>query len=57
MNMLRVQHLVANKFQTTIHLRLPLSKVQAAIELYQKNPTAGKVLLVADTEKIRLDGV
>lgn len=55
-NALRVQPLVANKFQTTIQQRFPLASVQPAIALYQKNPTAGKVLLVADPGKIHLDG-
>ncbi len=48
LNMLRVQGLVRRVFHTTIQKRLPLAQVQAAIDLYQKNPTAGKVLLVAD---------
>ena len=55
-NALRVQPLVANKFQTTIQQRFPLASVQPAIALYQKNPTAGKVLLVADPGKMSLDG-
>lgn len=55
-NMLRVQRLGEHVFQTTIQKRFPLANVQAAIELYQKNPTAGKVLLVADPGKVGLDG-
>jgi NADPH2:quinone reductase len=52
----RVQRLATNELQTTIYKRFPLSAVRPAIDLYQTHPTAGKVLLVADPEKIRLDG-
>ncbi len=55
MDMKRVGHLVANGLQTTIQKRLPLQEVQKAITLYQANSTAGKVLLVADPEKIDID--
>ena len=47
-NMVRVQGLVRRAFQISIQKRFPLAKVQDAIALYQENPTAGKVLLVAD---------
>lgn len=56
-NILRVQRLGARVFQTTIQKRFPLASVQLAIERYQNNPTAGKVLLIADPGKIPLDGV
>ena len=52
LDMQRVQRLAAHELQTTIHKRLPLSEVLQAIVLYQTNPTAGKILLVADNEKI-----
>jgi NADPH:quinone reductase-like Zn-dependent oxidoreductase len=52
----RVQRLATNELQTSIHQRWPLSAVQAAIDLYQAEPTAGKMLLVADLEKIHLAG-
>ena len=52
----RVQQLGATDLQSTVQKRLPLSAVQQAVELYQNNPTAGKVLLVADSAKIRVDG-
>lgn len=55
MDILRVQRLAANVLQTTIQQRFPLSEIKQAIELYQANPTAGKVLLVADTEEIPLN--
>lgn len=48
-NMVRVQGLVGRAFQTSIQKRLPLAQVQDAIALYQKNLTAGKVLLAADS--------
>ncbi|MEW6403625.1 MAG: zinc-binding dehydrogenase [Chloroflexota bacterium] len=54
-DMQRVQLLMTKELQTTIQKRFPLSAAQQAVELYRRNPTAGKVLLVADSEKIRLD--
>jgi len=54
-NAWRVQRLAAQAFHTTIQKRLPLAALEEAIALYQANPTAGKVLLVADPEKIPLD--
>jgi NADPH2:quinone reductase len=54
-NMVRVQGLVGRAFQTSIQKRFPLAQVQDAIALYQKNPTAGKVLIVADSGKVGLD--
>lgn len=45
----RVQHLATHELQTTIRMRLPLSAVRQAIEAYKANPTAGKVLLMADS--------
>lgn len=52
----RIQQLGATDLQSTIQKRLPLSDAQKAVEMYQKNMTAGKVLLVADPEKVRVDG-
>jgi NADPH2:quinone reductase len=54
-DMRRVQRLATHELQTTIRRRMPLSAVQQAIELYQANPTAGKVLLVADPTKVLVD--
>jgi NADPH:quinone reductase-like Zn-dependent oxidoreductase len=51
----RVQQLAAGELRTTIQRRFPLAQMSQALELYQANPTAGKVLLVADPEKISLD--
>jgi NADPH:quinone reductase-like Zn-dependent oxidoreductase len=52
----RAGHLVTRELQTTIQKRFPLQAVQQAMTLYQANPTAGKVLLVADPTKIGADG-
>jgi NADPH:quinone reductase len=52
----RVQRLAATELQTTLQRRFPLSAATQAIELYQTNPTAGKVLLVADLGNIWLEG-
>lgn len=54
-DMRRVQRLATKELETTIQKRLPLSAVQHAIELYQANPTAGKVLLVADPTMVSTD--
>ncbi len=51
----RVQRLAKTELQTTIQKRFPLAKVQQAIELYQTNPTAGKVLLVVDPDQVALE--
>lgn len=55
MDIRHVGHLVASELQSTIQKRFPLPEVQQAIALYQANPTAGKVLLVADPGKIQVD--
>lgn len=52
----RVRQLGATDLQSTVQKRLPLSAVQQAVEIYRNNMTVGKVLLVADPEKIRVDG-
>jgi NADPH2:quinone reductase len=49
-NLRRVQHLAARELHTNIHKRFPLAQVKGALELYQTNPTAGKVLLLMDPE-------
>ena len=51
-NLKRIQRLAMKELQTHIQKQFPLSQVQQALELYQTNPTAGKVLLVANPEKI-----
>ncbi len=52
----RTARLVARGLQTTVQGRFPLKAVQQAIALYQANPTAGKVLLVAGPEGIAAEG-
>lgn len=46
------QKLTAHELRSAIRKRLPLSAVKEAIELYQKDMTAGKVLLGIDPEQI-----
>ncbi len=55
-DMQRVQRLAAKELQTTIQKHFPLSAVQQAIKQYQANPTAGKVLFVANLGRARMDG-
>lgn len=45
----KVQRLVAEGLQTSIRMRLPLSAVHEAMEAYRANPTAGKILLMAES--------
>jgi NADPH:quinone reductase-like Zn-dependent oxidoreductase len=49
---MKVQDLVKNDLQTSVSRRLPLSSVQDALDLYQKNMTAGKILLMMDSKEI-----
>lgn len=51
LDMRRVGQLVARELQTTIQKRFSLQAVQQAMALYQASPTAGKVLLVPNSEK------
>ena len=51
----RVKRLATEALQTNVQKRLPLSAAQRALELYQGNMTAGKVLLVANPEEVPLD--
>lgn len=50
----RVQRWATTTFQTTIQKRFPLAKVEPAIELYHTNPTAGKVLLIANPDQVAI---
>jgi hypothetical protein len=52
---LEVQKLAGTDLQTSIYKRLPLSSVQAGLDLYRKNMTAGKILLVIDPKEVTLD--
>lgn len=48
----RVQKLAQSELTTTFQKRIPFTSVQEGLELYQKNMTAGKVLLVIDPDEI-----
>ena len=49
---MEVKDLVKSDLQTSVSKRLPLSSVQEALDLYQKNMTAGKILLMIDPKEI-----
>lgn len=51
-NLKHMQRLAMKELKTDIQKRFRLSEVQEALELYQTNPTAGNVLLLADLEKL-----
>ncbi len=51
LDMRRAGQLVARELQTIIQKCFPLQAVEQAMALYQANPTAGKVLLVPNSEK------
>lgn len=53
-DIVRVQRLIGTDLQSPISRRVPLSAAQAALEAYRANMSAGKVLLVADPEQVRL---
>jgi NADPH:quinone reductase-like Zn-dependent oxidoreductase len=42
----RVQKLISNELQTRIQARFPLEEILSAIDVYEKQPSEGKVLLV-----------
>lgn len=46
----QVQRLARTELQSKVRQRLPLSSVEEALDLYQKDMTAGKVLLVMDAD-------
>jgi len=52
----RAQSLLATDLQSRIHRRLPLSAAQQGVEVYVRNMTAGKILLVANPQEVALDG-
>jgi hypothetical protein len=47
-----VRQLAGSDLQTKIQKRLPLCAVRQALELYQSDMTAGKVLLAADPQEL-----
>ena len=50
-----VQSLLATDLGTPVHKRLPLSAAQGALEMYTRNMSAGKILLVANPQEVMLD--
>ena len=51
----QAQRMANSALKTTIRKRFPMAAVQEAIDLYRSNMTAGKVLLVADSEAVACD--
>jgi NADPH2:quinone reductase len=51
----QVQRLANTELQTTFQKRLPLASAQEGLELYQKNMTAGKIMLVIDPSEVPLE--
>lgn len=51
----RVQRLVGTDFHSPVQKRLPLVAVREALDLYQSNMTAGKVLLVGNPDDVPVD--
>jgi len=52
----RVKKLATEALQTAVQKKLPLTAVQEALEIYQTNMTAGKVLLVANPAEVPQTG-
>lgn len=52
----QAQKLLSADLQVTFQKRLPLSAVQEGLEMYRKNMTAGKILLVIDPKEVSLKG-
>ncbi len=50
----QVQQLTGTDIQVTFQKRIPLSEAQAGLEHYQKNMSAGKILLVIDPKEVLL---
>jgi NADPH:quinone reductase-like Zn-dependent oxidoreductase len=50
-----IQRLASSALQTPVRTRLPLYAAQQGVELYRRSMTGGKVLLVADPEKVPCD--
>ena len=50
----QAQKLLGADLNSKIQKRLPLPSVQEGLELYQKNMTAGKVLIVIDPKEVSI---
>lgn len=56
LNVIRqVQQLTGNDIQVTFQKRIPLAEAQAGLDQYQKNMTAGKILLAIDQKEVPLE--
>ncbi|HXQ35828.1 MAG TPA: hypothetical protein VN843_17565 [Anaerolineales bacterium] len=52
----QVQSHLGTDLGSPVHKRLPLSAAQQGLELYTRNMSAGKILLVANLQEVTLDG-
>jgi NADPH:quinone reductase-like Zn-dependent oxidoreductase len=50
------QSLLGSDLQSPIHKRFPLAAAQKGLETYMDHMSAGKILLVANPQEVRLDG-
>jgi NADPH:quinone reductase-like Zn-dependent oxidoreductase len=55
LNSRRVQNLAHDDLQTEFQKRIPFTHAQEGLERYQKNMTAGKILLVIDPDQVSLN--
>jgi hypothetical protein len=51
----QVQKLASSDLRVTFQKRIPLASAQEGLELYQKDMTAGKILLVINPNEVSLD--
>jgi NADPH:quinone reductase len=51
----RAQSLLATDLHSPIHKRFPLADAQQAVEVYIQEMSAGKILLVSDHERVRIE--
>ena len=51
----QAQALLATDLGTPVQKRIPLSAAEQGLEMYTRNMTAGKILLVANPQEVRLD--
>jgi NADPH:quinone reductase-like Zn-dependent oxidoreductase len=52
----QVQSLLRTDLGSPVHKRLPLSAAQQGLEMYTREMSAGKILLVANPQEVMLDG-
>ena len=51
----QAQSLLETDLQSPVHKRFPLAEAQKGLEMYVDNMSAGKILLVADPNEVKLD--